>query len=352
MLQEVYVSYDIWKLAAANLPIYYISKPGNTYTILATSEDLYVRAEVSGSEATDFEDNYKTSATSVGSVEESLIRAMSLLKVPFTEVRDLDGTPKLIEELRSDSRYTVVTHNFADKCTWYQESTRVTDEVLTTTDPSRKVWSAVHDFWIDLAHGRVSDENDFSASYLPVIKVDGSTKTEATPFGDGTDGDFVIDYETGVVTFHNDVGAGAVVTASYSYAESSVFTIVPTSGKLIRLYEAECQMSSDVVMNDDLWYGIYVTITPGPGEILAKQKRYKTIQDIINEANGAYPIVPAMGGVKRGTSHDTITFPWHYVSRTDLLSSKSMKIKIKLPSNNACGGHSAVVAFYCVSITE
>lgn len=268
--------------------------------------------------------------------------------------QDSEGVNRVVEELRGDSRYTIITHNFADKCTWYQESTRVTSETLTTTDPERKIWNSAHTFWIDLSHGRVSDEDDISSSYLPVIKVNDVTKTEATPFGPGTDGDFVIDYEAGTVTFHDSVDTYDPV-ASYSYAGSSIFTIAATkeSGKdrIIRLLEAECQMSADIEMNDMIWYGIYVTI-PGVGEVCVKQKKYKTIQDIINEANGAYPVIPAMGGSSRGTPEETITFPWHYVSRTDIRSSLSMKIKVKLPNDAVCGGHAACVAFYCVSLAE
>jgi hypothetical protein len=345
------VSYAVWKtLVATKLATYY--QDGPPLTIFSCSDSIRVWVSTENvEEIADFNVLYRAGATVVGSMDEATLRGALASQMPWRISRDADGSARFVDELRSDSRYTAITHNFADSCTWYQESTRVTEETLTTSDPERRIWSAVHAVWIDLSHGRLSDEDDVSSKYLPVITVDGVVQTEDESFGDGGDGDFAIDYGSGSVTFHESVPGGTDPVASYSYAGSSLFTLEPASGKVLRLLEAECQMSVDILMTDTIWYGIYVTI-PGIGEILARQKKYKTIQDFINEANGAYPLIPSMGGEKRGTSHDTLTFPWHYVSRTDLKSSLKMKAKIRLLGDIPCEGFGAYVAFYCVSLTE
>lgn len=344
-MKELYVAYEIWKLAAAKLPKYYIYREDGSYTVIVGSECMYVHSDISGADTTDFEANYKASSTAVGSVEEALIRSMIYLKAPFSENRDGDGTGKVVEEARSDYRTTIFVHNFADPCTWYQDSTRITDEVL-TPNVDRTVFSSVHSKWIDLTHGKTSDEDDVSSPYLPVVKVGEITKSEDVPFGDGGDGDFSINYKDGKVTFHSPVADGVSVTASYSYAGMSEFKFSAPLGKIVRILEAECQMTTDIVMNDTLQYGIYV------GDTCAKTKKYKNIVDIINEVNGAYPVVPAFGGTKRGVPADCVTFHWDFKSRTDLKGSLAMNVRIGLAGDKPCDGSFATVTFYCVTLDE
>jgi hypothetical protein len=265
--------------------------------------------------------------------------------------KDGDGTPKFVSEYRSDVRCNITTHNFCDATTWFQGSVRVTDEEMTTQDPARETFTASHALWIDLIHGKVADENEVSSAYVPVIKVDGEVVLEDLPFG-GEERDYYIDYKAGTVFFHEGIGENAVVTASYSYATNSTFEVRPVSGKMLRLIETECQLSTDMTMKDDLWYGIYATL-PGIGEVLVKEKRYKTVNDFIAEASGSYPLIPAFGGDLRGCA-ETVTFKWDLFlqSRTDIKSSLGMAVKVHLDNNIECEGSLATVTFRCLSITE
>lgn len=194
-----------------------------------------------------------------------------------------------------------------------------------------------------------SDENDVSTPYLVVVKVNGETKVSATPFGSGTDNDYHVNYSTGQVIFHSSLGIDDVVTATYSYATDSVFVLRPASGKVLSLLETECQLSTDLILNDDLVYGVYVT-TPG-GEICVKEKRYKKISNFIDESTGSFPVIPAIGGPKRGCP-EIMTLAWPLKARTDLKSSLGMSIKIRMANDVVASGSFSTITFYCISASE
>lgn len=255
-----------------------------------------------------------------------------------------DGA-KIHPELLACDRPILFSHNFCDKTTWYAKSTRVTGEtldVIPATD--NKQFQADNTVWVDLSHGKVCDEDNFSSSYLPVIKVDGVTKTEATPFGDGTDGDFTIDYDLGKVIFHNSVTG--TVTADYSWTNNSTCVFTPNNGKVLEIIRAEAQLSSDIVMNDTIQYSIFVDGTP------VRTKKYKTIVDLVAEGNKAYPIIPSFGGASRGMPSSMHIVTWDYLAKTQIRSSLNMKVEIEIANDIVCGGSYAVVAFYCHSEAE
>jgi hypothetical protein len=256
----------------------------------------------------------------------------------------VENVPTVIPDLSTDSRATVYSPNFCDRCSWYPESIEVVDEVL-TPDGTYETYSSAHSFWIDLYHGRVSDEDDLVANYPIVIKVDDVVQTMDAPFGAGGDGDFSLDPESGEITFHTPLTSENVVEASYHYADGSEWVVKPAEGKKLELKKAEVQMSLDINIHDTLQYSIYVMGNP------VKVKKYKTPMDYINESNGAYPLIKAFGG-DRGLSQDVQTFPWEYLTKTVLLDSLQMEVRVKLSNDQVCGGEGAVVTFYCVSSDE
>jgi hypothetical protein len=251
---------------------------------------------------------------------------------------------QVIPDVPDFNRPIFYSHNFCDPTTWYMDSERVTSETLEVIPGTdNKQFQADYTNWIDLSHGKVSDEDDISSSYLPVVKVDSVTKTEATPFGSGTDGDFTIDYAAGKVIFHDSVTG--TVTADYSYEDGSTFSFAPDSGKNLQLLRAETQISVDMVMSSSLIYVVKVGSTP------VKTKIYKTIHDFINESNKAYPTIPAFSG-NRGFVQPIHTFAWDYASRTDLYDSLSMSVDVYLESHTPCTGEYAMVTFYFWSKDE
>jgi hypothetical protein len=251
---------------------------------------------------------------------------------------------RIIPDVPDFNRPILYSHNFCDPTTWYTESERVTAETLEVIGGTdSKQFQADYVNWIDLSHGKISDEDDISSTYLPVIKVDSVTKTEATPFGSGTDGDFTIDYAAGKVIFHES--QTGTVTADYSYENGSRFSFSPDTGKNLQLLKAETQLSANMIMNDTLVYTISVFGSP------VKVKKYKTVMDFINESNKAYPCIPPFGG-NRGYTQNVYILNWEYASRTDLYDSLSMSVDVELENNEACGGELAMVTFYFWSRDE
>jgi hypothetical protein len=80
------------------------------------------------------------------------------------------------------------------------------------------------------------------------------------------------------------------------------------------------------------------------------------MQDYINEANGAYPLIQRMtfsaSADWRQLTKDTITFPWKYQALKELVSSKGMEVQLQLEHNTPFSGTSATATFYCYSEDE
>ncbi len=254
-----------------------------------------------------------------------------------------------------DSRI-VFTYNWADKCTWYQDSTRVTGETLTTSDDL--TFSSTHTFWIDVMHGRMSHEGETTtlpdpSVYTPIIYVDGVPATERPPFS-GTGGDFVADYDAGTVTFSSSQ-AGKTITADYSYAGSSLFIFAPSANKTLQIEKSEIQYSSDIVMNGTFKYAPWV-INPAdpPNKIQAAPAHvYKTLKDFVTEANGVYPIHPACPAANgRGLNHDHINAPFDYGVVRSLDSSLGAEVRIWIDNDVPCDGEFGEMTFYCIEYDE
>ena len=250
----------------------------------------------------------------------------------------------------------IVSHDFCNKETWYQQSTAATNEALTDSGDGFSFGSA-HPFWIDLNHGKVYLEDRISSTTypnkIPVVKVDGVTKTERAPFAT-SGGDYVINYKTGVVTFAESQ-AGKAVTASYRYAGSSLFTIAPTTGKYLWVQDSEVQFSTDVVITATINFQAYMTnpADPGGAKIPASSlTNYKNMRDFVDEARGVHPLVPAIGGSVRGLLNPHLVFPFKYTQAKELRSSLGVEIRVWLTADVPYEGEFGTATFYCLSYTE
>jgi hypothetical protein len=246
----------------------------------------------------------------------------------------------------------IVTHNFCDKTTWWQQSTQVTDETLTDSGDGL-TFNSAHSEWIDLTHGgyyledRVENRDD----YIPVVKVDGVTKTERTPFS-ATGGDYVVDYHSGQVTFAE--AQTGTVTASYFYAGSSLFVVAPDAGKVLWVRDSEVQFSVDVVMTSTINFQAWAyNPTELPNKMPVSNKtNYKTLRNFVEEAKGVYPTVPAIGGSPRGMLQEHIVFPFKYTQVKALPSSMGVEIRVWMDEDVEFEGEFGTATFYCSSYDE
>ena len=76
--------------------------------------------------------------------------------------------------------------------------------------------------------------------------------------------------------------------------------------------------------------------------------KYKSMNDLFNDACRSYPVYPPLGGSGwRGMVASSTVLDWDYVSATTLNAAYGMQIVISLDHNTPFGGTYATVTFYC-----
>jgi len=324
--------------------------------------------------------------------------------------RDSDGNPILSTAPRIGSEVIYATHNFCDPTSWYSTSVRVDDEAATDSGDGL-LWNLANTNIIDMQHGKVLDEESLCAEhdhkYDVLVTVDAVEQTRRPSFAN-SGGDYTIDYEAGTITFESSQ-AGKAVLVGYSYSTSSSFKMAPSPGKVLDIESAEAQFSQDVGYNDtilfevtgyvesfyypawdqsapvgalpfptgavlpvetlsnagDLYYltednRIYAydgatwnTVPQGPypsgTRIPLASSVYKTLDQIIDEAMGAYPVIPALGGALRGNTQARYGFPFRYGTVRRLHSATGMCLDVRLENDIVFGGERATATLYCTS---
>lgn len=281
-----------------------------------------------------------------------------------------DGALVVAQTGLTGSELIVATHDYCRKYTWFQSSVRVTDEALTDSGDGL-TWDMANEFAIDLTHGYVLDEDRFRAlvphGYDIVVTVGGVPKTQREAY-EAAGGDYTVDYAAGTITSVSGSWAGQAVLASYSYATNSTFDLIPASGRAVDINESEVQFSDDVDMNDsfiveilgwvqvfapELWDGF---VPPGPlptnTQIPLGTQVYKRVSQLVDEARGAFPVIPASGGAARGMAHATIGFPFQYQAVKRLWDKYGMVMRMRTAHDRVIGGEHATATFYCQSRNE
>lgn len=278
-----------------------------------------------------------------------------------------DGSPLLTTRKPDAPKVTLITPNWCDPTTWYPSSAYVEDEVAEDSG-DHQTYNLDHQNVIDTYHGKITFEDYLKdsegRSYRVVVKVDDVEKTEQDPHA-GSSGDYTVDYAAGTVTFLSALTGTEVVTVTYHYANGSTFIVAPTAGKMLLVEKVEVQFSADIVMNDTVVfqpYGLVDVFAPelmpgvpsGTKIPLGDPLKYKTLPDLLNDSNHAYPAYPALGGSNwRSLSQAAYIFSWDYdVGATLLFASYGMEIRISLEHDSPNGGAFATAALYCTSENE
>lgn len=285
------------------------------------------------------------------------------------------ATDRLIVAVeKSDtSTYTSYSYNWCDQTTWYQNSVKYTDEVATTSD--NQTYEVANGPIVDLTHGKITQEHLITDGngdpYEIIVKVNDVVQTEQDPhdahINGGTNGDYVVDYSAGTVTFHSALTGSDEVKISYYGVTDSVFTVEPNPGKQLSIEHVDVQFSSDVEMRDTTVFEIYgwvevfaPTLWEGNGgpyptgtKIPLKATKYKTIRNFQDDATKAYPAYPSMGGSNwRGIQNETIIMNWDYVGEIVLHSAYGMEVRTYLVHDEPFNGEYATVTLYCKSVDD
>lgn len=368
-MRILHVPYPTWSgvVGNNNFDVYHSIEGTSFRNSWAGNRDFIYTTVIDETTFSDFyETDYESIATTVSGQDDAIARIVGLSKVPNT----YSSSGKNIVSMfpTEGVRTTIVTHNWADKTTWYQKSTRVVQEVPTTT-VSGTTYTLNNPYVIDTFHGRIWDEDDLrdasNNSYRVVVEADVGagwvTKTEKDPHTNV--GDYTVTYASGIVNFSPAIAEDAQVRVTYYYAGSSEFTIKPDTGKVLQIRNVEVQFSQDVELNDTvdfIAYGYVDFFAPhlvpylGAGtKIPLGTTRYKTMYDFQAEANGGMPVIPAIGGPSwRGIQNPIIVFPWNYAALMNLYSSSGMEIRIKLQHDVPFDGEFGTATLYCLSEDE
>jgi hypothetical protein len=289
--------------------------------------------------------------------------------------QQVDGTPKFTLGTRIGSEAIYATHNFCDQTTWYSESARETNELLSSEDGY--VWTSSHTHWIDMTHGRVFDEEGLMEDqvffesedpheYKVIIEVseDGyswSTLTQRTPF-EHAGGDYCVFYEDGYIVTEQDYSSQQV-RASYSRKDGSGWILRPMPGKALTIERAEIQFSSDVEYTDGILMEVYGNVDyfapqfsqlnggplPSGTPIQLETTHYKTVAQLIDESVGTFPAFPALGGGNRGTSQDMYILQFHYGVAKLIYPSLGMYVRISTENGREFPGERCTATFYLIS---
>lgn len=278
------------------------------------------------------------------------------------------------------SRKTIVSHNFCDPTTWYQNSTEVLNETPSTL-VAGTTFEVSNDYLIDSFHAKLWEETKLTPDYRVIVETSSDSGTtwvardEEDPHVEevsgSPDGDYVIDYDTGVITFHSSIGSD-LIRVSYHYADltnplASHFVFEPAAGKALKLRRAEVQFTTDIILNDSVKFETYGYVDvfapqllqanggplPSGTKIPISETIYNSMRDFYNEANGAQPTYPALGGSGwRGLNVPVVVLQWDYAAVLPISSSAGMETHIYLVNNEVFGGTYATATVYGLSEDE
>ena len=251
------------------------------------------------------------------------------------------------------SSTTKVSHDWTDKCTWYTESTQITDETLTLV--AGKNYSSTKQFWIDANHGRIYAEDSLTTTGVPlhfggvrkysvIVKDNGTTLTEDT--------DYTVNYEDGEVDLDAGYTAVGDIVATYYYAGGASFVMAPLVDKKMVIEHAELQFSKDIQMQGAINFEVWVWNPDQvnyPGQKMLYQKIvYKNMKDIINSANLGQGFIPAVGGL----AQDVCVFPFNYATSKYFSYSTGAELRITLDGDLPMTGEWGTATFYILSENE
>ncbi len=278
-----------------------------------------------------------------------------------------EGAPLVVSSPREGDEWVVGSHNFADPCTWFGDSVRVTDGTLSTLD--NLTYTSGNPYWIDMVSGR--QHNDSLWSYLQTqmdpehphgysvaVTVDGSPATARAPFAT-SGGDYEILWDEGEIRFFTSQ-SGKVVKASYSYATTSTFYVRTRRPDYALVVEdAEADISMDTIMNDDVVYAVWA-IDPNTGTYVKyAEYGYSRTAQLVTEGRGTYPVfqalcsseedralpLPEFRRKSRGMRSGRQSIPFNYSTVREL--PPGAEIRISLRDHKACGGEHVSMTLYC-----
>ena len=275
------------------------------------------------------------------------------------------GAPVLLTTKADWQRYTVITHDWFKRDTWYQKA-NYTGNCVLTNESGNQVYANNIPWWIDSYHSKLCDEQYLKGSGGVSLRAKviygGVTGVEQDPhYGSG--GDYTIDYSGGKVVFNAPLSGDPVVTASFHYspeaAGRSTFTIKPPSGYIYQIEGSKIVFSEDVVATDTLRFAAYGYVQSFAPYLTGAPYYYplntmiplgndsvaKGFEDLLAWACVPTENLPALGGSGWRGATPSIQLVWEYPTLTNLDASKGMEIRISCDHDIPWQGRTAKATF-------
>lgn len=367
-ITNLQVSYSTFQQLVPKVPTYFIQQGNGSYILAGTGDSIFIECHLlDPSEVEHYETNFKSSGSAVPSLDDAKVLGIIANNSPIVAPYQQDKASLVAVVGREGSETIQATHDFTKKETWFTNSIRVDWETLYNSGDDL-TFSGSHNFWIDMTHGKVYDEDaicqDISHGYSINVVSNQTSMSVREPFLN-SGGDYTINYRSGSITFGTPQTTGSVETA-YSYATNSTWVLKPTPGKFIDVEEAEIQFSDNIGYNDAVLmeaYGYVQVFAPdywdangGPlptnSLVQLEQTKYKTFYQIIDEALGSYPKLPYISSSCGRGSRETYGFPFRYGAVKRVQSTYGMEVRVSLENDIEMGGDRATATFYCLSRQE
>lgn len=247
-----------------------------------------------------------------------------------------DGITKVAIYEPEGSSATIVTHNFADKCSWYEHSRATQGEVLTAveSETANTVFKSTHTHWIDLENGRMYDEDNIMMTnnykWRPKVFVDNVQQDPST---------YTINPVAGTITFKTP--KTGTVKADYYYADKSYFSIRPRPGKKLSIKAAEVQFALSSRIKSPFVFEVWTT-TGTPFAVPGTQIVYKNAKDLISACNEGQGTIPKWGDLEE----EVVVFPFIYARPKPMKYSQGVEIRVYCRDHQEISGSYSTATFY------
>ena len=351
---------------------YYATSANSTIAVFVACPVFYATTVLKvQSDIDDFTANYQSdsivSDTSTGALARALSKKVSG-----------DATPVSIKSRNETNflQWTIVSHDYTDKTTWYQKSVQISNEILTGTS-SNTVFPSANGNWINPDHpklynqsyntgvspyGQTSlwmpDGSRLAKSFFrPIITINDIPQTSG----------FSIDYATGIITFSSSVVG--TVKATYFYATTSEFILFPrTSGVIWQVPRVEVNTTSSLIFDATTYFQYWrdPTFSFSTGAFMVAEMPYQSFMQLQSSATTGADIYPPMGGTglmspsaengwgigyKRGTDQSSVIIPWTYRKPFVMTASSFDTIRLFTGGDNVHRGADYLNATFYVEET-
>jgi hypothetical protein len=279
----------------------------------------------------------------------------------YTSPINKENTPIFEPSLRrgreGTETFTIVSHDFSDRTTWYQNSIQVTGQTLSLVSGNQFQAPQGKRNWINILSPKLT------LDYNKVLEKDGSLSSIALRkvkiYANANlvnPSEYTIDFTNGSVTF--SATQSGVITADFWHNDGvnssnlADFIIKPLTGYALRIQHVEIQVSKNIAFNDTLvfetWAGAnlenYGTFNDSLFDLGYGRSRayYRSVKDLINWCNNSYPVIPACGDLQ----NDVMCFPFIFLLAPEL--NYKQKSLIRLCTQNGVGVNAeiATATFY------